>query len=193
MRTEVIEIYSFDELSEEAKKKAIEQVRESYYVNNDFAEWAIDQCYLFMPEDEARKGTDIFIKNTRENIYFDTGRNRHIKCDEAMNVTDEKAFLNWLGLAEDKHNLIQWNIYTPSGRNSDTTIEILPEDENLDISEFENEHGINIKDLEDKFSNHCIDVLRSIENNIESRYEDESIIEDIQANEYEFHKDGTRY
>ena len=49
MRTEEITIYEFHELSEKAKQKAIENVRESYYVYNEFSEWVIDDCCLLEP------------------------------------------------------------------------------------------------------------------------------------------------
>lgn len=193
MRTETIEIYQFDELSEEAKKKAIEQVRQSYYEYNNFAEWAIDQCYLFQPEEMMDK--EEIIKNTRENLYFSTGRNWYIKCDEAMEVANEKAFLNWLGIPEGIHDEIEYQIYTTYGRSTYTTIEIIPDDGDADTQEkLESKYGISFQEMEEKFQNEIVlKALERIKKDIDSRFEDESIIQDIQANEWEFHKDGTRY
>jgi hypothetical protein len=49
MRTLEIKLFTFDELSNEAKENAIKQVRESYYEYNDFYQWAIDDCALLEP------------------------------------------------------------------------------------------------------------------------------------------------
>lgn len=192
MRVETIEIYQFDELTKEAKEKAIESVRESYYQHNDFAEWAIDQCYLFQPEDMMDK--EEIIKNTRGKIYFSTDRDWFIDCADSMEIVDEKAFLNWLGLPESIHNEVEYFISTPNHRNSDTCIEVLPIDNQLDIYDFEEKHGISFQDIEDKFKEEIVlKALKRIKDDIDYRFTDECIIEDIEANEIEFYKDGSKY
>ena len=107
MKTIKINLYSFEELSERAKENAIEQMRERYYEHNDFAHWAIDDCGLFEPKHKElsklaaadnRQYEFPMIKNTRKNIYFSTGRNWYLDCEQAMHITDESLFLDWLGV-----------------------------------------------------------------------------------------------
>jgi hypothetical protein len=190
MKTIEVKIFAFSELNEQAKEKAIEQVREMYYEHNDFARWAIDDCALFEPKHQELEqlfGKDYkfpLIENTRKNIYFDTDRNSYLDCEDAMIVTNDKHFLTWLGIPEDFQDEIQYRIHTPSGRNNSTTI---------DFYEYPSEFGDVIDDAVEKFDKHVSDCLQRIERDIDYRFTDEAIIEDIEANEYEFLEDGTRY
>lgn len=190
MRIIETKAYLFTELSEEAKEKAIEKVRESYYNGNDFAEWAIDDCALFEPSHKELEGIEGYdfplIKNTRKNIYFDCDRRYwYLDCDKAMVITNIDFFLKWLGIDRNLKGLedIRFDIYTPSGRYSSTTIE---------FEDFSEDFNHIIDDAIDKFNNHIESVLERIEKDIEYRYSDESIIEDINCNEYEFNEEGGR-
>lgn len=192
MRTEVLEIYSFEELSNEAKQVAIQEVRETYYEDNDFAHWAVDDCALFEPKHEELEelfGKDYdfpLIENTRESIYFNTDRNSFLDCAKAMQVTNDKQFLLWLGIDinEEEFKDISFNIFTPNYRNSDTTIE---------FEDFDSSFGDVVDMAVEKFNNHIQDVLKRIEADIDYRFTDEAIIEDIEANEWEFYKNGKKY
>jgi hypothetical protein len=203
MRTIRTKVYSFDELSKDAQEKAIEKVRNSYYKHNDFARWAIDDCYLFEPKHEElvslfgadfyeklnegkQYGGEPLVQNTREDIYFDTDRNRFLDCEKAMKITNDTYFLKWLGIDTSVEGLqdIYYSIVTPSGRNESTTIV---------FEDYPSEFGDVIDDATEKFNNHVQDCLNRIEEDIDYRFTDEAIIEDIIANEYEFLKDGTRY
>ena len=118
MRTIITKVYKFDELSEQAKQTAIEEVRNEYYQDNDFASWAIDDCVLFEPKEKELVellGEDYnfpLIENTRESIYFDTERNRFLDCEKAMVVTNKRQFLLWLGIDTNIEGLdeIEFNI-----------------------------------------------------------------------------------
>lgn len=192
MRTIETNLYSFSELSSEAKENAIESVRSSYYEDNDFAMWAIDDCSLLEPLDSELSqllGTAYnfpLIENTREKIYFDTDRNSFLDVENAMKITNDKHFLLWLGIdtEEEEFENVSYKIYTPNGRNSDTTIE---------FEDFDSSFGDIIDDAINKFNNHITDCLDRIKNDIEYRYTDEAIKEEIEANEYEFTEDGTMY
>ena len=50
-----------------------------------------------------------------------------------------------------------------------------------------------IQDAIDKFEEHISDCLASIEKNIDYMFSDEAIIEDIEANEFEFTEAGLLY
>jgi hypothetical protein len=192
MRTIRTKLYMFEELSEEAKETAIEQVRDSYYEYNDFAEWAIDDCALFEPKDEEL--STLFkdeykfplLENTRNKIYFNTERGSYLDCENALIVTNNEQFLLWLGIPQEvsEGEDFDYSIFTPSYRGSSTTI-------NFDgySSDFDDV----VQDAIDKFKEHISDCLTRIENGINCMFTDEAIIDDIEANEYEFLKNGTRY
>lgn len=189
MRTITTTVFNFEELSEGAKETAIENVRQSYYEYNDFASWAIDDCALFEPKEKEL--TDILgdsynfplIENTREKIYFDTDRNSFLDCENAMVITNDKHFLLWLGIDTSIKGLedIEYTIATPRGRNADTTI---------DFDNYSSDFDNLIREAVDKFDNLVSEVLQRIENDIDYRFTDEAIAEDIQANEMEFTEEG---
>ena len=188
MRTEVIKIYEFNELNEQAKQKAIENVRESYYVYNDFSTWAIDNCYLLEPPHKelvdlfGDKYEDIIIKNSRK-LYFSLDRNRYIDISNAMEITDDLAFYQWLGIPLDFAGKLYYTIHSDS-------IEFYNFDDEEDFTEDETTI---LEIAEEKFKNHCQDILNFIENDIDYRFTDEAIIEDIQANNIEFTEEGEVY
>jgi len=190
MRTVTTQIFSFDELSETAKEKAIEAIREAYYNDNNFAQWAIDDCALFEPKhkelEELFGGEYKFplIENTRHKIYFDTDRNSYLNCENAMIITNDSHFLTWLGIPKELHDEITYNIYTPNYRNADTTIE---------FDYYPSEFGDVIDEAKEKFDDLIQDILLRIEADIDYRFTDEAIIEDIAANDFEFLEDGSRY
>lgn len=192
MRTIRTKVYKFDELSEQAKQVAIEEVRNEYYEYNDFANWAIDDCALFEPiEKELIElfGEDYnfpLIKNTRESIYFDTERNRFLDCEKAMQITNKKQFLLWLGIdVEDKaFENINFEIITPKYRNASTEIAFDDYDEM-----FEDRIEVAVE----KFNSLIRDIIDRIESSIDYRFTDEAIIEDIEANDYEFLSNGKKY
>lgn len=187
MRTVRTKVYSFEELTKEAKQVAIESVRQDYYSNNDFANWAIDNCALLEPI--QKELTDLFgkeydfplIKNNRK-VYFDTGRNRHIDISNAMEIQNSKQFLKWLGL---NNRLIEKVDFTIG----EDTIEFM----NCGEKEFTEIETNKIVFAVDKFENHCEDILKRIEADIDYRFTDEAITEDILANEYEFLSNGKQF
>jgi len=191
MKTIKINLYKYNELTNEAKEKAIENIRESYYEYNDFANWAKDDCYLLNPPynelKELAKNNfllkdDILIKKNR-NIYFSLDRNRYIDISEAMGVQDSSFFLQWLGIMDfDLIDKIDYFI----GKD---TIEIL----NQSDEDFTDVEEKIISEAITKFENHCEEILTNISKSIDYRFTDEAIIEDIIANEYDFLKDGTIY
>jgi hypothetical protein len=189
MKTIEVKIYQFDELSEEAKEVAIENYRNE---NHNFAEWAVDDCSLFEPkhiELQSLFGEDYnfpLIKNNRTNIYFDTDRNSFLDCSEAIEITNDKQFLMWLGIDIEIEGLedIEFNIFTPRFRNADTTI---------DFDNYSSDFDEVVSFAQSKFNNYIKDVLERISVAIDYRYSDEAITEDIEANEYEFLSNGKQF
>lgn len=185
MKTININIYSFNELSEEAKETAMEQVRQRYYENNDYAKWAIDDCSLLEPlhtELEKLFRTEYnfpLIKNNRK-VYFSLDRGRYIDISQAMEITNEQQFLTWLGLKESLKDKVSYTIQKD-------TIEFYSYE---DLTEEEEEC---LSEATSKFEDHCSEILNRIEVDYDYRFTDEAIIEDIEANEMEFLIDGSLY
>jgi hypothetical protein len=174
MRIIETKAYEFNELSEEAKEKAIENHRENMY-DLDIGYWVIDDCYLLNP-----KGIDdLIIGNTRK-IYYSLDRDRHIDISNGMEVKDDIAFLEWLEIPFDIHNKVYYTI----GKD---TIEFEENEDGYTFTDNEWEILDNAKEI---FEDHCGWVLNCIESSIEYYFSDENIIEDITCNEYEFTEEG---
>jgi hypothetical protein len=192
MKTITITIYKFEELSDKAKQNAIENLRQSYYEYNDFASWAVDDCSLFEPIESELKaiGFDsnkgFLIENTRESIYFDTGRSSYLDCSKAMNITNSNLFLKWLGIDTSLEGLtdIDVTIFTSNYRNSSTTI---------DFGDYSSDFDELIETATKKFNDHIESVLERIESDIDYRYTDEAITEELIDNDYDFTDCGNIY
>jgi hypothetical protein len=192
MRKIVIEktLYNFNELSKDVQQKVIDSFRNKYYQNNNFAEWAIDDCSLLEPKHTELTellGNDYnfpLFKNNR-NISFDIDSN-YIDVSNGLEITNENHFFMWLD--------IDTNDFIDENGNSliDYTISMDSLDFNFDNNLTEKQIDI-LDNAKNKFENHCIDILERIENDIDYRFSDEGIIEDIEANGYEFEEDGKIY
>ncbi len=198
MRTIETQLFKFSELSDDAKKLAIEQYREREYFDDWGIRWVIDDCYLFEPKyEELHKlfGKEYddrqkpIIGNTRK-VYFDTDRNSHLDADEGIIINDERMFLIWLGIPESMHEFVYFTIRDKGGRYTDTIIEFEPNDWEHEFSDEENKI---LEDAADKFSDHMDNVLNNIKKSLEDYYSDENLMEQLDVNEYEYHEDGTRY
>ena len=190
MKTISINVYSFNELTEEAKQNAIESVRNSYYEYNDFGRWAVDVCALFEPTEkelvELLGDSYVFplIENTRDSIYFDTdARYAYLDCAKAMVITNREYFLLWLGIPISAQEKIEYRITTPYGRYNSTEIEFEYPEELEDV----------VNAATEKFKEHIQSILYNIKQDIVYRFSDEAIIEEIIANEWEFLEDGELY
>lgn len=196
MRTIRTKVYKFNELVVDAQANAIEEVRNEYYENNDFANWAIDDCSLFeLTQKELDligfKGNDFIISNNRKNIYFNTDRNSFLDCSEAMKVEHCDYFYKWLNITDEfLLQKISFEIYTPSGRNNDTTIEFICDE---DFDKFTDEEEHIVEEAKIKFDKHIQEVLERIKVDIDYRFTDEAITKDILTNDYEFLSNGKSY
>jgi hypothetical protein len=198
MKTIEIQIYSFDELTKDAKETAIEQIRQRRYNDHDIIHWIIDDCYLFEPaHDELinlcgleyeKLSTPIF-KNTRK-LYFDLDRNRHIDASNAIEITNEKMFFQWLEIPDNIHDLVYYEIKSNNTRYADTFIYF--EELQSDYL-FTDEENTILKNAKNKFSEHMETVLNRIQESYDYYFTDESIIDDIKANEYQFTDYGNIY
>jgi hypothetical protein len=190
MRTIRTKIYKFEELTKEAKNNAIEAIRQKYYENNDFAAWAIDDCSLFEPLQTelnliSYTGDDFIISNSRKGIYFNSEQSKYLDCAEALNIENEDYFYLWLSIPHTLASNLSYRIYTPTSRNSSTTIEFYSDSEDFTVEE----NSI-LDNAIQKFNNHISSVLDRITNDIEYRFTNESILQNSEVLDYEFFKDG---
>lgn len=195
MKTIELNLYKFNELSPKAQLNAIDRQRNVLYNNSWINEWVIDDCYLFEPKhdelialfgDRYKNMTMPIIGNTRK-VYYSLGRNRYIDAENGIIVNNEEMFLTWLGIPKELQNKLSFTIRY--SRYDGTIIEFMEYDE----EGWSEEEIIILDNARDKFYWHMDDVLKRIEEGIDYRYSDESITEELLANDYDFTEDGTIY
>ena len=171
MRTIRTKVYKFNELSEQAKQKAIESF---YYVNVDYDWW--ESVY----EDAANVGLKI--------RGFDIDRGSYVKGEFTLAA-----------------NEVAQNILNEHGEMCETykTAKNFMEDwqpvfnnymdENHEDYE-SNESEEQLQDIENDFlQSLCEDYRIMLQQEYEYLTTEAAIIETIEANEYEFTKDGNRF
>ena len=196
-----LNIYKFLELSEEAKKKAIIDVREELKENTPHHwvfDWATDNCELFEPSHDSMCETfgdqysddlngDFLLKNLRKNI---TLRDGNLHVTDALKITNQDMFKEWLGFPKFLHKYIICSIIGMDEDQSTLDVEILlgPDDPREDvIRSF-------IKLAEEEFDNHMALVAHRIINGLSEFFSDDNLTETICDNDnYEFLEDGELY
>ncbi len=171
MKTTRIKVYQFSELSEQAKEKAVLGLQDV----NVMHDWW-DCTY----EDAKTIGLEI------TEFYLD--RNRHAKGEFLLSACE-----------------VAQNILTQHGKDCETykTAESFMNewqpifnnymDESHEMYE-SNEAEAQLQDIEEEFLDSLLeDYSIILQNECEYLQSDEAIIETIEANEYEFQADGTRF
>lgn len=199
MRT--INIYQFNELSEEAKKVAIEKMRERLkHTNSDEAyDWAIDDCALFEPphkemaelfgEDYYEKNHDNFVfKNHRKGLDYE-GSFGTIHIKEALEITNKEMFLEWLGFPKKYQKYISFNFF----QNPYTSTTLIIDNEFLESDPRYNYVAALIKNAEEKFKTHVEEIKSRIESSYDDYFSDDEMEIRISENEMEFYENGLKY
>ena len=206
-RTITTELFKFEELSPEAKAKAIENYREQLedgkHGASDFPRWVIDDCSLLEPnhadmvelfgENYYLENKEQFVfKNNREGITFNCEcPYRHLSFHRALEVTNDKMFLVFLGIPEKFHGCINYEFYDDDHRYPDSKIEFeIWKQEELNSEELtELQKAMDVATT--RFDTHRNNILDHIENHIDYRYSDESIEEELENDDsIEFTSDG---
>lgn len=196
--------YSFSELSPEAKKNAIQNVREEMWEGShgayDIGEWVIDDDFLFEPThdemvevfgpnyEESLSGNPM-IYNDRDDISYISkeDRNYYLHCRKALNITNDGMFLGWLGIPPYFWDYLSYS-FTDSG--TYTQIEFELDDEESLSPDDKSSMDVYLTKAENKFKNHMDRVLTRITNSIESQYEDGEIEERIESQDIIFDEEG---
>ena len=168
MKTRTITIYSFDELTERAKDKAIEKL---FHTNVYFEWWE----YIF--EDAKKAGIEI--------TGFDIDRGNQIKGNPIVPLTDSlKAILaNHGEVCETYKTAISYKQTLDDLLAKDA---LLPEDEQ-DSYDFEQ----SMDELREAFCKEILeDYLTMLRHEFEYQTSRETIEETIKANNYDFDENG---
>jgi hypothetical protein len=196
MRTIETKLYTFDELSEEAKQKAIERERNSEgYMNYDW--------YSFTYEDYYDKLTKMGFIEPR--IYFsgfwsqgDGAMFEYSGFDDALRL----EFIETLGLSPmRKRWLLDCSYISGSGKQRGhyyhsgcCSHNIYFESDRSLPSNFEDWvrsfDGAFEDFIIDKYNDICHEIYRSLENEYDHLTSDEVIAEHLRINEYEFTEEG---
>lgn len=202
------EYLEFNDLSDSAKKNAIEKIRKEKYEGgygaDDIPYWVVDDDSLFEPSEKEM--TDLFgndyyhangdrfmIANTRKNISFvsKSDPNYYLSCSDALDITNDNLFYRWLGIPIKYAKDLYYSFN--EGRSSNTTIILELDGYETDIFGDEGapeSFWIMLDNAKSKFDKHIDSVLTRITNDIESQFEDDGIIETIESNEITFDEDG---
>jgi hypothetical protein len=202
MRT--IQIYKFNELSQESKKRAIREheweMREKD--GQEALSWALDDCSLWEPphdEMTAALGSDYYDRNLTSNgqygqFVFANRRNplrvdienRYLKFGRSLEITNGAMFLTWLGIPSELQNQVEWEIDDTGAYRSKLilTLEIESDDPQREQKMEMLQKGVC------KFDVHVIKCLDRIEMGFEEYFSDENVAERLEWRDLEFTPDG---
>ena len=179
-RIKEIPIYKLDEADDSLKEKIIEKFRNSKYESGDnyFAQgdWLLD--------------SDIFEwSDSSGGMYYDLEGGREYLQIPSLKIKDDDKFRKLLGIDKSLWDDVYFTF--KNERNGwrgeqNTTIEFEKQD-NGDFTEKQQEKLDNAKE---KFDDYISDAMFSLKTANEDQFTDESIIEDIRANDYDFDEDG---
>ena len=199
MRT--LNIYTFSELSEEAKKRAIQDVREELKENTPHElvfDWAIDDCWLFEPSEQVMKetfgdqyledlGDDFLMKNLRKGISH---KNGNLNVTQALKINNHDMFKTWLGIPKIIQRYVNFSLIVSDEDPSTLDFEILLP--NYDP------RSLAIKGCSENavklFDTHMIYVEGKIINGIREYFNDDNLEQAILSSDrYEFLENGRLY
>jgi hypothetical protein len=199
MRT--LNIYTFSELSEEAKKRAIKEVREELRENTPHElvfDWAIDDCWLFEPSEQVMRETfgdqyledlsgDLLMKNLRTGISH---KNGNLNVTQAIKITNQDMFKTWLGIPKIIQRYVNFTVIGMDEDPSTLDFEVmLPSHDPRSIAVRGcSENAVKI------FDAHLIYVEGKIISGIREYFSDENLTETISTSDrYEFLENGRLY
>jgi hypothetical protein len=168
MKQKVINLYSFDELSEKAKQKATENL---WDINVYFEWWQLTY------EDAARVGIEI--------TGFDIDRESYCKGNIDDSVTTAHKIIEFYGNECETYKTAEAFL-----KERDEIIDTASKDENGD---FEDERQLDntLNECEEEFKKSILEDYRiMLQKEYEGLTSKEAIIETIEANEYTFTIDG---
>jgi len=186
MRIAQVEVYQFNELSEEAKEKAVNELRD---INTEYSSWWDHDGLLDLSAKElkSRRITE-HLTLSYKLVSFDFVRH-HIRF-ESVEVNNDDAFRKFLRVHKRLWKKCHYAFYYPSYPSTAKTVFEIEHQEGLSFTDKEEE----ILDRACKIMNDKInEALVSLEESYEYLTSRRIIIETIEANKYEFTEDGKVY
>ena len=204
-----ITVYKFNELSPEAKRKAL---ADHIHINTDY-EWWDGIETLLEPTNEKLKAAmsdeqyASFVEKGRcffeySGFYFDLGRGESLEFKDLAlkDPHHEAVFLEMLGLPGELIDFVDMKFSNDGCRNSSSTLEIEfngdpcgAEGGGYACDECEAKYQGKIDDAVDGFKEMVRSAWRDLQSDYEYRISDEAIKESLVVNEYEFTADGVLY
>lgn len=188
MRDITVTLYKFDELSEAAKDKAIENL---YDINVDY-EWWYDEGLIDLSSKEVNarhlQKEYLGIKDmlfTWKEIYFDIDRGAYLQF-EGLKVNHDDIFRKWLRIPKRLWQNCQYSFDSHSEQNTRLVIEADKENG----EDFTAKEQAIIDRAIEIFSDKIQEGLSSLRKQYEYLTSREGIIETIEANDYEFTENG---
>jgi len=199
-----IQTFKFEDLSPEAKEKALDKLRD---INQDY-EWWDGDLWLELSEKEMKESNikllskDWFNKPLDENeipqgeeypaytglfkwesMEFDLDRGNYLQF-KGLEIKSDDVFKKFLGIPKNLRDKIDY-WFVNYGEN-DTVIEIGSKHN----KEFTHKEELIIDKAILKFSEKINEVKSDLKKESDYRYSDEAIIQTIEANDYDFNSDG---
>ena len=187
--TKTYTVYSYDELSDEAKEKAR---LELYDINVDFDWWEYDGHTGFSM-DEIKKFHLNAYKSESDDLlkfkkmYFDIDRGGHVQFIDCSFSNNELA-RKFLGITPRLWEKIDIS-FNNSGRNTNTYLEIEWNDWDSEQTEHDE---ILIERAKERFDNKMEEALKNLRDQYDYLMSKEAIEDTIKANEYTFDENGYR-
>lgn len=181
---EQIPFYNFDELSEDAKKKAISKHRD---INVDYDKWWEDDAMITKYEEAGVEVNEVYFDIYKRNCYW---KEYWIdSVEKFLTASLGKPLVMLMKLDETLPKLVEQSISIHERR--ENTPELFF-DEPIETEKINSKYGI---DIEEKMTKYLVGLDRQTLGEIENTYEyltsDEAIAETLRANEYLFNNDGT--
>lgn len=205
-RIKEIRVFKFDELEPDIQEKVLEKERQSIAEFNDNF-FAQDEGILF-DKDEKKGGQDIGLKNLFPTNYEVDGNRGTDFIQFELEVDDKKKFYKYLSLSDalmkkvdvDFHNEGDVNTQLEFTDVNGSRIDLAPDvhladehyDEDFDKADIPTQDQVKeILHAFDKFDDLMIDALRNLTSNYEFQFQEDTIKENLDANEREFEEDGS--
>jgi hypothetical protein len=193
MRTIRTKVYTFDELSDEAKQVAIQEMRNSKEIHLD---WFNDDAKEQI--NEAGFYGDVQLQYS---LSYCQGDGLSFSCNRIEERVLLPFFAGILGAGKEKTaKVIMDNCSFVNTGNDGHYCYASKRDIDYTFESYKNDYkNINqvVAKVLEEIENLYVDLCKDLENKgykeIEYQYSDEAIIEDIQANDYEFLKSGKKY
>jgi hypothetical protein len=187
MREEIIKVYKYDELTEQAKDRALEKLAD---INTDHDWWDYDGLL----DVNQKKWIKYGLKDclfTYDSIYFGLYQDRHLEFKN-LRVTDDNVFRQALGISSELWKRISYYFTTEKAcfREDNTTLEFELEDWEDELTPEEN---VVLQDAIDTFKDWRQTAEYQLQKNYEYLTSREAIEETIRCNEYDFTEDGKMF